>query len=189
MPSKALHIRHNLAHRRDKYRQFLGIALIALLCVVGAPTTPPVFAVAAGLVMLGILIRLWASGHIKKDQELAQDGPYALVRHPLYVGNLILLAGFCLASGQWWSYPAAIAVVWGFYPPAIRREDAKLERLFPERWRQWARSTHALIPRFDRLDQCRGGAWSFTQSLRANGEPIIAILLLWGLWTLFQRLV
>ena len=136
MPSKALHIRHNLAHRRDKYRQFLGIALIALLCVVGAPTTPPVFAVAAGLVMLGILIRLWASGHIKKDQELAQDGPYALVRHPLYVGNLILLAGYCLASGQWWSYPAAIAVVWGFYPPAIRREDAKLERLFPERWRQ-----------------------------------------------------
>jgi hypothetical protein len=81
-----------------------------------------------------------------------------------------------------------VAVVWGFYPPAIAREDGKLERLFGERWQQWAASTHALIPRFDRLPQAFGGDWSFTQSLRANGEPIIAVALLWGLWVLFQRL-
>ncbi|MGB5234255.1 MAG: hypothetical protein WBN85_03645, partial [Candidatus Macondimonas sp.] len=94
MSSKALHVRHNLAHRRDKYRQFLGIALIALLCATGAPTGPVSFSVAAGLIAVGLLVRLWASGHIKKDQELAQDGPYALVRHPLYVGNLTLLLGY-----------------------------------------------------------------------------------------------
>lgn len=188
MSTKALHVRHNLTHRRDKYRQFLGIALIALLCVMGRPASGMLFALAAGLVLTGIVIRLWASGHIKKDQELAQDGPYALVRHPLYVGNLTLLLGYCLASGLWWSVPLAIAVVWGFYPPAIRREDAKLERLFQERWRNWAASTHALLPRFDRLAQASGGHWSFTQSLRANGEPVIATLLAWGLWALFQRL-
>jgi len=188
MSSKALHVRHNLAHRRDKYRQFLGIALIALLCATGSPTGPVSFSVAAGLIAVGLLVRLWASGHIKKDQDLAQDGPYALVRHPLYVGNLTLLLGYCLASGLWWAYPLAVAVVWGFYPPAIAREDGKLERLFGERWRHWAASTHALIPRFDRLPQAFGGDWSFTQSLRANGEPIIAAALLWGLWVLFQRL-
>lgn len=188
MSTKALRIRHNLTHRRDKYRQFLGIALIALLCVSGQPSSEMVFALAAVLVVTGISIRLWASGHIKKDQELAQDGPYALVRHPLYVGNLTLLLGYCLASGLWWSFPAALVVVWGFYPPAIRREDAKLERLFQERWRAWSDSTRALLPRFDRLDQAFGGSWSFRQSLRANGEPIIAALLLWGLWALFQRL-
>lgn len=188
MSTKALRIRHNLIHRRDKYRQFLGIALIALLCLSGQPSSETAFALATVLVVAGILIRLWASGHIKKDQELAQDGPYALVRHPLYVGNLTLLLGYCLASGLWWSFPLALAVVWGFYPPAIRREDAKLERLFNERWRAWAESTRALLPRFDRLGQAFGGSWSFRQSLRANGEPIIAALLLWGLWVLSQRL-
>lgn len=188
MSTKALHLRHNLSHRRDKYRQFLGIALIALLCVTGRPSSGILFALAAALVVTGIAIRLWASGHIRKDQELAQDGPYALVRHPLYVGNLTLLLGYCLASGLWWSFPLAVAVVWGFYPPAIRREDAKLERLFQERWRSWAGSTHALRPRFDRLGQAFGGSWSLTQSLRANGEPVIAAFLAWGLWALFQRL-
>ena len=62
------------------------------------------------IAVLGILVRLWASGHVKKDKVLATTGPYAYVRHPLYVGNHLITFGFCLASGLWWSFIAWLAI-------------------------------------------------------------------------------
>jgi len=67
---------------------------------------PEWWAAALTLTGLGMTIRLWASGFIVKDKQLATSGPYAFVRHPLYVGNLLIGLGFGLASGS----VAALAV-------------------------------------------------------------------------------
>ncbi|MDY6942085.1 MAG: isoprenylcysteine carboxylmethyltransferase family protein [Pseudomonadota bacterium] len=176
---------HDLRFRRDRYRQFLGIAYIALLTFVGWPTNYRLFLLGTALVIGGELFRLWASGFIKKDKELASGGPYAMVRHPLYVGNITLLTGFCLASGLWWALPGMIAYLMLFYPPAIRREDAKLRRLFGSQWDSWARNTRALIPRAAPLESLRNGRWSLVQSLKENGEPVYAALMLAALYWLY----
>jgi protein-S-isoprenylcysteine O-methyltransferase Ste14 len=131
---------------------------------------------------------MWASGHIKKDKVLATNGPYVYVRHPLYVGNILLGTGFTLASGLWWSLPLFILILIGFYPPAIRREDDKLHRLFKEDWESWSQQTRALIPRFKPLRSDQRGSWSFWQSLRQNGEPLIAVFLLFCLYFLYLKL-
>lgn len=169
---------HDLRHRRERFRQALGIAFVFIVAA-AASTTGALLLAGAVLVIPGILIRLWASGHVKKDKELATDGPYAFVRHPLYVGNILIGFGFCIASGRWWSYPVFVAFLLLFYPPAIRQEDNKLSRLFPEQWNPWAGEVRALIPR---VRPFRGGGtgagWSFSQSLRQNGEPVIALILL-----------
>jgi protein-S-isoprenylcysteine O-methyltransferase Ste14 len=176
----------DIRHRRDRYRQFIGIMFIFLVTAAGQPFYPA-FAAGSIFVFLGIAVRMWASGHIKKNRVLATDGPYAYVRHPLYVGNILLGVGFSLASGLWWSIVLFVAILWLFYPQAIRHEDEKLHRLFGEDWRNWRRNTRALIPKL-RVEGGAGGDWSFYQSLRQNGEPIIALILLICLYFLHVNL-
>lgn len=182
----------DLLHHRERFRQFLGLSFIVLVSVFSGPHYRGVFIAGAVLILLGVVIRLVASGHIKKDKVLATDGPYAYVRHPLYVGNFAILVGFCLAAGVWWALPLFILFWIAFYPPAIRTEDARLRRLFSQEWDAWSAQTRALIPR---LRPYRPGAsprpasaWSFRQSLRQNGEPIIAIFLLFWLYFIALRL-
>jgi len=179
---------HDIKHRRHRFRQLLGIVLTILFAAAGQPKTSW-FVFGVILVLIGISVRLWASGHIKKDKALATDGPYAFVRHPLYVGNIFLGLGFALASGLWWSFPLLIVFLIGFYPPAIRKEDEKLHGLFKEDWEKWRQDTKALIPRFTTLKKDQRGGWSFWQSLRQNGEPVIALFLLLCLYYLFLKLI
>ena len=63
-------------------------------------STPTLTAIIAGipLILLGEVIRTWASGFIKKDKELAQEGPYALTRNPLYLGNFLIGLGFSIMA-------------------------------------------------------------------------------------------
>src|SRR5690606_17818070 len=83
-------------------RQGLGIGLI-LVYALTARSIPLLVAIGAPLVLLGTIVRLYASGFILKNEQLAKHGPYALVRHPLYTGNVLVLVGFAFANGNWWS--------------------------------------------------------------------------------------
>ena len=174
---------HNIRFRRDRYRQFVGIAFVILVSIVGQPNKT-LLITGSVLIILGITIRLWASGHIKKNKVLATNGPYAYVRHPLYVGNITLGSGFALASGLWWGIPLFILILFIFYPQAIKREDEKLHRVFGYEWEKWREKTMALIPRIMNRKSIERGNWSFWQSLRQNGEPIIAVFLLFMLYVL-----
>ena len=55
-----------------------------------------------------------------KNQELATDGPYRFVRHPLYTGNILLVVGFALAASRWWNLPVALFFFWFYYPTRDR---------------------------------------------------------------------
>src|SRR5215470_12742391 len=56
----------------------------------------------ACLAVPGLAVRALASGHVQKNEQLATGGPYAYVRNPLYLGSLIMAAGFALAARSWW---------------------------------------------------------------------------------------
>jgi len=174
---------HDIRFHRERFRQFSGISFVILVSVVGEPKEL-LFFPGGVLVFLGIAVRLWASGHIKKNKALATDGPYAFVRHPLYVGNITLGFGFALASSLWWSLPLLIVILLAFYPHAIHQEDENLHCIFKKDWEQWRKKTWALIPRLTSYRSAQGGRWSFIQSLRQNGEPIIALFLMSWLYFL-----
>jgi protein-S-isoprenylcysteine O-methyltransferase Ste14 len=172
---------HDLKHRRYRFRQFVGIFFIFLLTFIGRPGDLGIsgrwmFAIGAIAVVLGVLVRLWASGHVKKDKVLTTTGPYGYVRHPLYVGNHLITFGFCMASGLWWSF-----LVWGliaflFYPGTIAHEDEVLHKLFGRDWERWSAVTQALIPRLSPYQPGKRGEWSLAQS-QHNGEPLIIAIL------------
>jgi protein-S-isoprenylcysteine O-methyltransferase Ste14 len=178
---------HDMLHRRHRFRQFVGIVFLIVLAVAANPI-PALYYAGIVCTALGIAIRMWASGHVNKNQELATTGPYSYVRHPLYVGNHLIGLGFCLASALWWGLLGWLVLGLYFYPQTIRHEDAFLERRFPQEWADWSRHTKALIPRLKPYRPGVRGEWSFKQSLHRNGEPIIAAFLGVCLYSIFLRL-
>ena len=128
-------------------RQWFAVLFVLLVSWLGRPV-PELLYAGTVIIVVGEAIRMWASGHVKKNKVLATDGPYAYVRHPLYVGNILLVAGYSLASGLWWSPILMIALLLFYYPPAISYEDGKLHDYFGEQWENWSRNIHPLIPSF-----------------------------------------
>lgn len=158
-------------------RQGLAVVLIAVFAITAKPV-PVLMYIGLPLAFVGILIRLHASGFVLKNQELARDGPYALMRHPLYTGNIALVTGFALAGSTWWGIPLSLIFFWFYYPPAIEYEDRKLAGIFGDEWSAWARETPALLPRVSRIANAFNGTWSFARSARRNGEIFIALFAL-----------
>jgi protein-S-isoprenylcysteine O-methyltransferase Ste14 len=160
----------------ESSRQLVGIALVALMSVAGHPVQ---WSYWAGMlaVVAGAAVRMWAAGIIFKNRVLATTGPYAYVRHPLYVGNVLLLAGFAIASSLWWSAPLVCAFLLFYYPPAVEYEDRKLHQIFGEAWSDWSVEVRALWPRRRPYASKQRAQWSFAQSLRRNGEPLILLYL------------
>lgn len=169
-------------------RQWFAVLFVLLVSWLGQPKLELLYA-GLVLIIIGEAIRMWASGHVKKNKILATDGPYAFVRHPLYVGNILVVSGFALASGLWWSPILMIALLLFYYPAAISYEDNKLHKYFGEQWENWSRNIHALIPSFRNRAGSTSSHWSFKQSLMQNGEPVIVAYLIWCLYLLYTKLV
>lgn len=174
---------HGVSHaiRELRYhevaRQLLGVVLILAYALTARPTAA-VAALGIPLAVLGVIVRLYASGFILKNAELARDGPYALVRHPLYTGNILVLVGLAIASGTWWALPAGVLFLWFYYPPAVEYEDRKLHRLFGKEWERWAGSVPALMPTFRNFRRLSRGEWSPGKSFKKNGEAFVAVYVL-----------
>jgi protein-S-isoprenylcysteine O-methyltransferase Ste14 len=163
------HLVRELRHQ-EAARQSIGVAMIPVYALLAHPQLA-LFAAGAVLVLLGVLVRLYASGYIVKNKALATAGPYSLVRHPLYTGNLLLLLGFTAANGTGWAVLLSAAFWWFYYPPTIDYEDRKLRRLFGEDCAAWQATVPAVIPR--RFVPAPGGHWSLRTSLTRNLEPVI----------------
>lgn len=172
-----------LAHlvRELRYNEVARQALAVILILVFALTSranPATATIGMAAAVLGTLVRIYASGYIMKNKELAQTGPYALVRHPLYTGNILLVLGFAVANTSLWAIPLALVFFWFYYPPAIEYEDRKLRGIFGEAWQEWSGRTPALLPRFSNAHAMRGGRWSLATSLRKNGEFFITLFVI-----------
>lgn len=168
-------------------RQSLAVVLILLYALTAKPFLV-LTAVALPVALAGTILRLYASGFIVKNRELATNGPYALVRHPLYTGNILIIIGFSIANANWWAVPIAALFFWLYYPTAIEYEDRKLKRLFQQQWVEWAGRTPALVPNFANVAGMRGGQWSLAKSLKKNGEILIAIYIVACMGIIIARL-
>src|SRR5882672_3860538 len=169
--------------RELRYHEGTRQGFAVILIVVYTLTAEPLRALAAigvPIALVGALVRLYASGFIIKNQELASDGAYRFVRHPLYTGNILLVIGFALAGSRWWGLPVAAFFFWFYYPPAIEYEDRKLQRIFGAAWEQWSTRTPALVPRFGGASPAPAGgggrSWSLGVSTMRNGEIVFVVI-------------
>lgn len=124
----------------------LGFAFAAFYLWLAQPTARSLL-LGATVVVPGLLVRALASGHVQKNERLATSGPYAHTRNPLYLGSLILAAGFAVAALSWWIAAGMAALFFAVYLPVIRGEEAYLREHFPE-FEEYCRQVPRLIPRF-----------------------------------------
>lgn len=123
------------AEKRKGQKNIQFLAQIGFIAVIAFPAidhrfawskVPPYITVAGDVfVALGLLIvffvfkkNTFASAIVEVtiEQKVISTGPYGLVRHPMYIGALVMLFGVPLALGSWWGLftiiPITLAIVW-----------------------------------------------------------------------------
>jgi protein-S-isoprenylcysteine O-methyltransferase Ste14 len=99
------------------------------------------------LVLPGLWLRAYASGYVKKNRELTQTGPYAYTRNPLYLGSILIAAGFAVALLSWPVAAMLAAMFLIIYMPVIASEERFLRSNFPD-FDAYCHRVPRLIPRF-----------------------------------------
>ncbi len=84
---------------------------------------------------------------MRTDHQLIRTGPYARVRHPIYLGMLLFLLGLAVALGHWLQLVIALPVFLVGTSIRTRLEDRLLEQQFGADFDDYARTTPALIPK------------------------------------------
>ena len=122
---------------------------------------------------IGLLLRGYAAGHLRKHQQLATSGPYAYTRNPLYLGSVLLAAGFCVASHSAISTVLLAAYLIAFYPVVIRREQTELKSLYGNAFDEYA---SRVPPFWPRISPAKSSGEHFSWALyRQNREYEAAI--------------
>ncbi len=137
----------------------LGIVLCLLLPrAVAATTITSVFVFWFGiaLVYAGLAFRLYAiivlgryftpSVAVEASQQVVEDGPYKLIRHPGSTGLLIMFLGFGLSSTNWLSLLALMGCALIGFSYRIHVEERVLQEHLGQRYQEYMRRTKRLIP-------------------------------------------
>ena len=75
-------------------------------------------------------------------------GMYSVVRHPLYVGNFIHVAGDFLIFHLWWFTLLIALIFWVYYEKIMYAEEEFLKKKFGDQFLAWAEKTPLFIPHF-----------------------------------------
>ncbi len=105
--------------------------------------------VASGLLLIWLVFRAnpfaAATVNVEPEQTVISTGPYALVRHPMYSGGLLLFLGIPFALGSWWGLilfvPLLVLIIW-----RLKQEERYLSTHLPGYRDYCAKVIHRLIP-------------------------------------------
>jgi hypothetical protein len=175
----------------SRWRVNLGFAAgVVVLVACGHPTTRAVLGWLP-LVLAGLALRVWARGHLTLRTRLAETGPYAYVRHPLYVGSFFAGLAFTLMMHSVWIAAVYVVAFVVMYVPKVIREERHMANLYGETYARYAASVGAVVPRLGSLRAAgaTGAGFSWPQVLRhreyeawLGAAAACAILLARAVW-------
>jgi protein-S-isoprenylcysteine O-methyltransferase Ste14 len=172
------------------FRKRTSIPLPIVLALLLVPAPPPdgraawmTWSGVAGIVA-GELIRLWGVHHIGSVSRTRSDrlgplidhGPFAMVRNPLYIGNVLLWVGFAMTAQLLWLAPFVFALLAIEYHAIVRWEERLLESRMGESYRNYLRRVPRWIPNLAGRSTSRSdGSFSWGQTLYSERGTLIAI--------------
>ena len=144
-----------------RYRTSIPVPLaLALLLIPAADSLSVLSTLLLRLGVLGVAageaLRLWAVHHIgaisrtRSDRlgPLIDSGPFALVRNPLYLGNILVWLGFALSARLIWLAPLIVLLLAFEYHAIVRWEESLLTERLGESYRRYVERVPRWIPRF-----------------------------------------
>lgn len=173
---------NSLWHRvRRRVTGRVVVVLAAFVALVWLAHPSPLWFLAGGLfVGVGEMVRLWAAGHLRKNEQVTTTGPYAHVKNPLYLGSLMIMIGFGVMSRVYWLLAVGLVVFFSYYAPYKKhRESDRLRERFGEVWTAYDAAVPDYIPRLRPYD--RRGAERWQAGLVAdNSEYGMAVAVVLG---------
>jgi protein-S-isoprenylcysteine O-methyltransferase Ste14 len=125
----------------------------------------------AVVMLLGLAVRFWASGYIRKTRELATSGPYSHTRNPLYVGNFLLGLGVCLAANNIWLVLYYSIGFLFIYDGTIKEEEKVLKDKFGASYKEYIKNVPRFFPSIKQRINVQKDTFDIHQSFK-NGEFI-----------------
>ncbi len=172
-----------------RLRSLTAIPFIIIVIYSARPTSASAVAGAIPLI-LGELLRLWAVGYaggatrsrtLSAASDLVTTGPYAHVRNPLYLGNLLLSLGVCIIANAYWMI---LVLSVGFlvqYLPIIASEEAYLRESCGAAYATYYAAVPRFIPRLWGYTNPSVHSFSLTRALKAEKRTLTAIACVIGL--------
>jgi protein-S-isoprenylcysteine O-methyltransferase Ste14 len=119
-------------------------------------STPLVLGIATDLIVVaGFAFSVWArivlgrnwSGEVtfKEGHELIESGPYALSRHPIYTGLIVMALGTALNYGRAFGFVLLAALCSGLWWKA-RDEERLMSAHFPDAYAEYKARVSSIIP-------------------------------------------
>ena len=140
-----------------KYRSYTPIPLGIMIVYFARPNSLHLF-LGVLLLFVGEAIRIWAvsyAGGITRTRnvgapKICSSGPYAFVRNPLYVGNMMMYLGVVFIAGAANVYLMAATTIAFFliqYSLIISLEEETLRGLFEKNYKEYEKNVPAIFPR------------------------------------------
>lgn len=169
----------------QRWRVPIGFICAGLFVLLAKPRWTTL--IAGGAVsLIGLIVRAWAAGHIRKNDVLATSGPYAFTRNPLYLGSFLLGLGFTIAAARWELAVVFMALFLGIYLPVMRVEASTLAGLFGDSYRRYASEVPLYLPRLTPY-RAGEGAGKFDAQLYLRYREYrasLGLLIAWGVLVL-----
>ena len=171
------------AHPAEAAKVIAVVVFGGLFAWLGTPS-PVSMAVGVPLIVVGMLIRAWAAGHLRRNQQFATSGPYAYLRDPLYLGRLLLLVGLGVLANNRYTYAlfglGMLVFFLHYMPRKLRKETKRLERYFGQEYVEYRAQVRSLVPRLSPYPKRSTLRWSFATFWGENREQwlILAIALI-----------
>lgn len=100
------------------------------------------------LLAVQVLGKQWAyQARVIQGHDLITEGPYRIVRNPIYLGMFGLMLASGLVLSPWWAVLAAVAVFLAGNQIRIRQEEKLLREAFGAKFDEYARKVPAFLPR------------------------------------------
>jgi len=131
------------------------------------------------LILSGGFLRCWAGGYSAK-RSLCTTGPYAIVRHPLYLGSLLVICGILLQLNDLMNWVVVLPLFTIFYGAAIIYEERLLEKKFARQWQLYKAKVPVIIPslrNWSLTTQTRKWNWKVCLSTRESWITLVLLSL------------
>jgi len=187
-----------------RHRTSIPLPIVLALLVIPAPDSPTVLSTLLSrlgvlVVAAGEAVRLWAVHHIgaisrtRSDRlgPLIDSGPFARVRNPLYLGNILLWVGFALSARLVWLAPVVVILLAFEYHAIVRWEESLLAMRLGDAYLDYTTRVPRWIPR-PAAAQSNGvqdadsmsGVFSWSDTFYSERGTLIAIAAGYGLLAL-----
>ncbi|MBN1881667.1 MAG: isoprenylcysteine carboxylmethyltransferase family protein [Deltaproteobacteria bacterium] len=162
--------------------------VFAFFCIWNEHEHYSVFIFGLALVIAAFLLRLWAQLHLhyrlKVTKILTMTGPYTYVRNPIYISNIMLLAGYVLMSELVWLVPVSIFYGYIVYHIVVAYEEHHLQEKYGEPYTEYLERVPRWFPKisFHLKGEKPDGEWSRVRSfllpsLRAEYQCLLIALI------------